>query len=128
MIARLLCAAVLCAAALPAAAQEDDAGTPAPAEVLLRIELGETVSLGFAMGTPVTCDDGTLVERTSDPSGLALRGIKLGTTTCSAVTAAFTRVVYRVEVVEPPPVPAERAPAKPNPSKRSPPAGPPPAR
>ncbi|HXN55660.1 MAG TPA: hypothetical protein VN874_05285 [Myxococcales bacterium] len=108
MIARLLCAAALCAAAFPAAAQ-DDAG-PAPqarGPVLLRIEVGQTVSLGAAMGTPVTCDDGSLVERTSGPSGLALRGLKPGTTNCSLVTAAFTTVRYRVRVVEPPPAPSK---------------------
>jgi hypothetical protein len=112
MIARLLCAAALCAAALPAAAQDGDAGTLAPGETLLRIELGETVPLGAAMGTPLRCDDGTLVERTSGPSGLALRGVKLGTTTCSVVTPAFTTVVYRVEVVKPPPPPSTPAPSK----------------
>jgi hypothetical protein len=109
VIARLLCAAALCAAALPARAQED-AGTPAPRArgvVPLRIEVGQTVSLGAAMGTPMICDDGSLVERTSGPSGLALRGLKPGTTICSLTTAAFTTVKYRVRVVEPPPAPSK---------------------
>lgn len=102
MSARLACAALLCAAALPAVAQEGNPGTPDQAEVLLRVEVGKVTPLDIAMGAPVTCDDGDVVERTAGPGGLGLRGLKPGATLCSVLTAAFTTVRYRVQVVEPP--------------------------
>ncbi|GAC1602446.1 MAG: hypothetical protein NVS4B10_14660 [Myxococcales bacterium] len=91
--------AALCAGALPAAAQ-DDAKAPTAGEIDLSIELGKTVSLGVGMGTPITCADGSLVERTSDGRGLGLRGVKIGSTLCRLLTASFTTLRYRVKVIE----------------------------
>lgn len=105
MIARAAAALALCAAlaaALPGPlrAQEEDAGPPRDAAVPLLLEVGETRSLGPGKVAPVRCDDPAVAEAV-DQGGLALRGLRPGTTLCSVYTAASLYMLYRVRVVAP---------------------------
>lgn len=99
------CAAL--AAAAPVLAQED-AGAPADAAaVTLTLEVGQTQPLGPGRVAPIRCDDPSLVEAVFD-EGLALRGLRPGSTLCSVYTAASTYLSYRVQVVKPAPPPPSR--------------------
>jgi hypothetical protein len=75
-------------------------------ESRLRLHVGEMLTLGPGLVAPVRCDDPTLVEPVATERGLALVGKRVGSTHCSALTAAYTYQRYRVQVV-----PAEEAPA-----------------
>ena len=91
---------LLVAVALAGSAAAQDAG-PYP----LKVKAGESVAV-CATGTIICpasdpiCDDTSVVTTVSTPDGLAFKGVKPGTTLCSAASAAGRglRRVYRVTV------------------------------
>jgi hypothetical protein len=94
--------ALLTAPAARAAGESPPADAPHP----LQLEVGETLSLcgtGTVSCPPRAprCDDLSVVAPEERSDGAAFRGLKPGTTLCSAAggTVLGTRRVYRVTVV-----------------------------
>ena len=94
--------AVLFLAPQFAAAQTDPVP---PGEILLELEVGETRLLGAGKLPPLNCDDPSVALALIREGSLALRGIKPGTTLCSALTATSLWQRYRVRVTGPRPSP-----------------------
>ncbi len=74
-------------------------------ETRVTIEVGETRVEPVAAGQLI-CDDLTIVKPEMTPRGLALTGLKLGSTLCSVRPyASYTSYVYRITVVPAKPKP-----------------------
>jgi hypothetical protein len=91
----LLSAAALLLSGVGSAA--DDPG-------VIRVEmlLGQDATISGGPIRELICDDGNLVKVEYVADGVALKGLRVGTTLCSFRDAASVRQVLRVVVREPP--------------------------
>jgi hypothetical protein len=88
----LLAALFLSASAL---AESSDAGAePEP----LSLRVGETRTLSGMLVLQLICDDLTIVEPKGSKEGIEFKGLKPGTTTCSALAGNYVRRVFKVTV------------------------------
>ncbi len=97
---RFALAAALAAAPLAATAAPDEPGV-----IKLEIWVGQDASISGGPVREFMCDDGTLVRLEFIEGGVAMKGLKPGTTLCSYRDAASMRRVVRVIVRQPPPRP-----------------------
>jgi hypothetical protein len=98
---RFALAAALAVAPLAGAAVPDDPGV-----IKLEIWVGQDASISGGPIREFMCDDGNLVRLEFVDDGVAMRGLRPGTTLCSYRDAASMRRVVRVIVRQPPPRPA----------------------
>ncbi|MEI7705699.1 MAG: hypothetical protein WCK73_14010 [Deltaproteobacteria bacterium] len=94
-----IAAVAILAAAPPLGAK----GADDPGVSRLEILVGQEATVSGGPIRELICDDGALVSPSFTPDGVALKGLRAGTTLCSFRDAASVRKVLRVVVRESPP-------------------------
>jgi hypothetical protein len=97
---RFALAAALAASPLAGAAAPDEPGV-----IKLEIWVGQDASISGGPVREFMCDDGTLVRLEFVDDGVAMKGLRPGTTLCSYRDAASMKRIVRVIVRQPPPRP-----------------------
>jgi hypothetical protein len=91
----------------PAGAADD------PGVIRVEIEVGQEATVSGGPIRELICDDGSLVKIVFNADGVAMLGLRAGSTQCSFRDAASMRRVLRVIVKDPPPRPGPSAPTAP---------------
>jgi hypothetical protein len=92
---RLVVAAALAAVPLLGTAADD------PGVMKLVLLVGEDATISGGPVREFLCDDGTLVKLAFVENGVAMKGLRAGSTLCSYRDVASVRRVVRVTVLEP---------------------------